>query len=192
MTSWAAMTTPPAIHLSMPSSPRKAEAAAITGRPRRAIWWGRSGKGALPEEHEPFAVARRRRRHRAAGLVDEKDPSAVPLGSAQDDLAIGMIDIADGRLPRLLRCEIAHFHALDVDADEAGEVHVTHRTQLTTAGGDALIHRRHRTDHRGGAVVLARRGHGRRSNGHHQDPEHGQPQRDATHDRPPLTHQCTE
>src|SRR5215467_5824446 len=141
MTSWAAMTTPPAVHLSMPLSPRKAEAAAITTRPRRAIWWDRSGKGALPEENEPLAVARRRRRHRAAGLVDEEDPPAVPLGSTQDDLAIGMID----------------------DADETGEVHVPHCAQLTAAGGDALVHRRHRTDHRGGAVVLARRGHGRRS-----------------------------
>src|SRR5262249_15857142 len=187
-----AITTPPVIHLSMPWSPREADVAAITTRPRLMIWWGRSGKGALPEEDEPLAITRRRRRHRAGGLVDEEDPPAVPLGSAQDDLAIGMIDIADGRLPRLLRCEIAHFHALDVDADEAGEVHVTHRTQLTTAGGDALIHRRHCADHRGGAVVLARRGDGRRSNGHHQDPEHGQPQHDATHDRPPLTHQCTE
>src|SRR5262245_63428563 len=119
MTSWAAMTTPPAIHLSMPLSPRKAEAAAITGRPRRVIWWARSGKGALPEEHEPLAIARRGRRHRAAGLVDEKDPSAGPLGAAHDDLAIGMIDIEDGRLRRLLRCAIAPLHDFEASSCEA-------------------------------------------------------------------------
>src|SRR5713101_6030950 len=102
-------------------------------------------QSALPEDDEPLAVGGDAARHLARLLVNDDGPPAIRVGALQHERAVRMVHVPDGRLPALLRFQVADLHGLGVDLEDRREVDVLRRARLAPAPGLAFGHCGRRT-----------------------------------------------